>query len=373
MKRRKARPKKARPKSRRKPGPDDAILLNQLSLLRQRRLPYLAPLKAVVARTLAAFAPDEGRRLLEIGAGTGQLRELLPSRVAAQILYTDPSTRALRFIARAEPGAQTLVARAESLPLSDGECGAVFGLCVFDALADPARAVAELARVLHPGGRFVHFLDMATLLHRPFAQLAGSGLVPLPNVLSDPSDSEWPLDIVLAKRDELRGAQTLLARASAPPFAAFESYFRLFGASVFDARRAAEVFNRLASQSEPRQALRAILKQSASLRAARGVPVLSLLPFHSGKYLHSVMTEAFSKADLFEIEQDVVVAHACFLERSDSAHRYQSLCLGHQRLSENLPRRLLDPAAREQIAHHGFPSGQRLVEAGVFVFVARRV
>ena len=105
-----------------------------------------------------------------------------------------------------------LRASAGALPFDAGSVAAVLGLCVFDAIADQDAAVAEAARVLSPGGRFVHFMDMATLLETPFAKLHASNLVPIPNVFGDPGDHEWPLDIVLLARDWLDG---VLARRDA--------------------------------------------------------------------------------------------------------------------------------------------------------------
>ena len=103
---------------------------------------------------------------------------------------------------------------------------AVVGLCVFDAVGDAQAAVAEIARVLAPGGRFVHLLDMATLLEQPFEKLAGSGLVPIPNVFGDPGDHEWPLDIVLLRRDWLANLLRFAAGAGHPFAATFAPIFR---------------------------------------------------------------------------------------------------------------------------------------------------
>ena len=119
-------------------------------------------------------------------------------------------------------------ATAEALPIAAGACGAVVGLCVIDAVADADAAAAEIARVLAPGGRFVHLLDMATLLEQPFAKLAGSGLVPIPNVFGDPGDHEWPLDIVLLQRDWLASLLRFAAGAGHPFAATFAPIFAPF-------------------------------------------------------------------------------------------------------------------------------------------------
>ena len=99
------------------------------------------------------------------------------------------------------------------------------------------RAVAEIARVLAPGGRFVHLLDMATLLEQPFEKLAGSGLVPIPNVFGDPGDHEWPLDVVLLRRDWLANLLRFAADAGHPFAATFAPIFAPFLADSVRRRR----------------------------------------------------------------------------------------------------------------------------------------
>ena len=64
----------------------------------------------------------------------------------------DASTRMLR-IARTRRGASAVLADALALPLADGTADAVILAYVLFHLADPARAAAEAARVLRPGGR----------------------------------------------------------------------------------------------------------------------------------------------------------------------------------------------------------------------------
>ena len=266
-------------------------------------------------------------------------------------------------------GAAVVRATAEALPVAAGACGAVVGLCVMDAVADVGAAAAELARVLAPGGRFVHLLDMATLLEQPFAKLAGSRLVPLPNVFGDPGDHEWPLDIVLLKRDWLAGLLRFATGAGHPFAAAFTPIFAPFLAEApsFDVVTATNAFKAIAGSGERRRALAAMLTSASRLAVAQGHPPVEPLPFHSGRYLQSVLQAGFTAAG-FTIELSEIVARAARRPARDDERgiRYRSLCLGHERLESALPRRLLTEATGIRPR-----AGEILVEAGVFAFVAR--
>jgi SAM-dependent methyltransferase len=92
----------------------------------------------------------EPRRILDLGAGTGQLSELL---VAAghDVVAADPSTEMLAQLAARLPGVPTLVAGAEALPLADDDVDAVVAGQAAHWF-EPAAAGREFRRVLRPGG-----------------------------------------------------------------------------------------------------------------------------------------------------------------------------------------------------------------------------
>jgi SAM-dependent methyltransferase len=101
------------------------------------------------------LAPAKGARWLDVGCGNGAFTELVAAHCApAQIIGVDPSAAQLAF-ARARPALHT--ARFEqgdamALPLPDDSVDiAVMPLVLFFVPA-PARGVAEMARVVRPGG-----------------------------------------------------------------------------------------------------------------------------------------------------------------------------------------------------------------------------
>jgi SAM-dependent methyltransferase len=375
-KRSKRRPASQQPRAVETAG--DAALLETLDLLARRRAPYVDLLAGITGDVLARFPIDEGAgAVLELGAGTGALRSWLPAAIAARAVHTDPSLRALALLHGRHRAARVAVARAERLPIGDGTCGGVLGLCVFDAIhaggADVERgAVAEIARVLAPGGRFVHLLDMATLLDAPFAKLVAGGLVPIPNVFSDPADHPWPLDILLLRRDWTAGLLELCARAGhslAREFAAFFQPF-LTPAVTFDAERAAGAFKVVASDGERRFALSSGIASACQLAVQQGYPTFQPLPFHSGRYLASVLDTLFRDSGAFRIEHSEIVTRSLWRPAA-GAPRYRSLALGHERIMAELPARLLDESARQPPA--GIEASATLVEAGAFAFVATRL
>jgi SAM-dependent methyltransferase len=103
-------------------------------------------------RTRAAGGAEG--RVLEIGAGTGFNFPYYPE--GTEVVATEPDPHMLR---RAEPrarahGIDLRAAPAEQLPFPDAGFDTVVATGVLCAVDDPARALAEVHRVLRPGGGF---------------------------------------------------------------------------------------------------------------------------------------------------------------------------------------------------------------------------
>jgi ubiquinone/menaquinone biosynthesis C-methylase UbiE len=101
---------------------------------------------AAFVRARAAEAYD--RPVLEVGCGTGRWL----TEAGDNPIGLDPSAGMLEHARRRVPSARLIRGRAEALPLAARCCGAVLCVYVVHHLDDPARAVAEAARVLAPGG-----------------------------------------------------------------------------------------------------------------------------------------------------------------------------------------------------------------------------
>jgi ubiquinone/menaquinone biosynthesis C-methylase UbiE len=104
------------------------------------------------ARVLAEI--PEGARVLEVGAGTGLNFRFYPR--ACSSACVEPSREMIvRASAKSDrpEGALLVQARAEELPFGEGAFDAAFATLVFCSVASPARAFAELRRVVRRGGR----------------------------------------------------------------------------------------------------------------------------------------------------------------------------------------------------------------------------
>jgi ubiquinone/menaquinone biosynthesis C-methylase UbiE len=114
------------------------------------------------------LAPLHGS-VLEVGAGTGRNVDLYPAAVTTLVL-AEPD-RHMRAKLRQNSGESirdvTIVdAPAERLPFDDGRFDAVVSTLVLCSVADQRDALAEIRRVLRPGGAFV-FIEHVAAHDRP--------------------------------------------------------------------------------------------------------------------------------------------------------------------------------------------------------------
>ncbi len=92
--------------------------------------------------------------VLEIGAGLGFMRRNWPEKYLGRWIESDEQPAFL------EGRENTQQASVYSLPFESRSFDIVCGFSSFDVLHDLESAFAEVDRVLRPGGRFFHFLDM---------------------------------------------------------------------------------------------------------------------------------------------------------------------------------------------------------------------
>lgn len=92
-----------------------------------------------------------GARVLDLGAGTGKLRQMDFSGCGATVWGVDPDPSVLQNPHLDE----ARVAQGEEIPCADGSFDVVFANNVLEHLADPPAVFREVARVLAPGGLFL--------------------------------------------------------------------------------------------------------------------------------------------------------------------------------------------------------------------------
>lgn len=111
----------------------------------------------------------EGRRVLDIGCGTGYGTAYLRHGGASAVVGVDRDRRSIAYARShyAEPGLEFLVGDAEVLPPGLGAFGTVVSSNVFEHLHDPARALDRVRHHLLPEGQFLlvvpPILDAASL------------------------------------------------------------------------------------------------------------------------------------------------------------------------------------------------------------------
>lgn len=113
---------------------------------------WFVAMRATVRDAFESLRLPPDARVLDVGCGTGGTVKAL--RGLARFTGLDMSPTAARFAAR-RTGEAVLCGMATDLPLQDASMDAVLALDVFEHVPDDGRAVAEVRRVLRPGGALV--------------------------------------------------------------------------------------------------------------------------------------------------------------------------------------------------------------------------
>jgi SAM-dependent methyltransferase len=120
---------------------------------------------------LAAEHLRGARRVLDVGTGEGQLARLAQRNGAATVVGIDPTDAQITVAHARADGPAYARAGAAALPLDTASFDAVVACLVFEHIDDVDAAIAEVARVLEPGGRFLFFLN------HPLLQTPNSGWI----------------------------------------------------------------------------------------------------------------------------------------------------------------------------------------------------
>jgi len=102
-------------------------------------------------RTVSGLRP---RRVLEVGGGQGELAERMQAELAAEVTFLDQSERMVE-LARARGIADAHVGDVQRLPFGSERFDTVVAAWMLYHVEDLEHGIAELARVLQPGGRLV--------------------------------------------------------------------------------------------------------------------------------------------------------------------------------------------------------------------------
>jgi len=131
--------------------------------------------KEVAFRAIAAGRP---RKVLEVGPGPGELSARMTEELGADVVAVDVSERMVE-LARSR-GVDARVGDVQSLPFEDGSFDTVVAAWMLYHVPDLDRGLAEIARVLEPGGRLIAVTNSELHLHeaRVRAGVSMIGLLP---------------------------------------------------------------------------------------------------------------------------------------------------------------------------------------------------
>ncbi len=111
------------------------------------------------------------RCVVEVGTGEGQVARTLSEAGVPVVVGVDPSVTQVAEAHRRDGGPRYARAGAEHLPVRAGSVDGVVVCLVLEHVADLDAPVAEIARILVPGGTFL------LLLNHPLLQTPGSGWI----------------------------------------------------------------------------------------------------------------------------------------------------------------------------------------------------
>ncbi len=94
-----------------------------------------------------------GQDALDVGCGTGALTDVLVERLGAdRVTAVDPSQSFVAALSAKHPDLPVQRASAERLPFADATFDRTLAQLVVHFMAEPAKGLAEMARVTRPGG-----------------------------------------------------------------------------------------------------------------------------------------------------------------------------------------------------------------------------
>lgn len=143
---------------------------------------------------------EPGSAVLDLGCGEGQIARRSARQLDCRVFGMDTSAAQLATASTRGGSPAYLRASAPAIPLSENCVDAVVACLMLEHVDDMGATIAEAARVLRPGGRFL------VLLNHPIVQTPGSGWVDDHYV--DPPEQYWQLGAYLveaANREEVAG------------------------------------------------------------------------------------------------------------------------------------------------------------------------
>jgi SAM-dependent methyltransferase len=145
---------------------------------------------------LAAACLSHAERVLDVGCGEGQVSRLAKNLSGAErVVGVDPAWAQLHVAVKRAGGPAYARGEAARLPFRDDAFDAVVACLVFEHIVALDEAIAEVSRVLCPGGRFALFLN------HPLLQTPNSGWID--DQILDPPEQYWRIGDYLIEDETL--------------------------------------------------------------------------------------------------------------------------------------------------------------------------
>ena len=186
---------------------------------------------------LGLLTAKPGEKILDIGCGTGHMAAKI-AESGALVTGLDRSPEMVRQAQAAYPGIRFEVGDATAIPLG-GPFDAVFSNATLHWIKEPERTVAEISRLLRPGGRFVaefggrgNVAELVAAMERAWSKLHLSQ--PLPNPWYFPSVGEYA---AILERNGLEVTYSLLFDRPTPleeDENGLRNWLMMFGGAIFE-------------------------------------------------------------------------------------------------------------------------------------------
>jgi hypothetical protein len=216
----------------------------------------------------------------------------------------------------------------------------------------------------------MHWLDMSTVLAPVVASLAGTNLVPFPNVFSDPAEGEWPEDLFLMPREQLALVVAILASAGHGLALPLKQYLATFSTSPLAVGAASAELIQLQDNAQLRQLLKAAFQaafEHATPAVRERLAAFEGRPVSSARHFEQRMLGWFGRESGFDVEESKLVRAWETVPAVAAPFPYMSCSIGEQRSLSYMPEALLCSDAVP-------PSeGSALLEQGIHAFVASRI
>lgn len=154
---------------------------------------YTEQIIPLIATELAGLST-----IVDIGTGEGQVARVL-SADGSTVVGVDPIRSQITEAAERGGGPLYVTSAADALPLASESVDGAVACLVFEHIDAVDEAIAEVARVLRPGGTFLF------LLNHPLLQTPGSGWID--DQILDPPEQYWRIGPYLVEAETVEEVQ----------------------------------------------------------------------------------------------------------------------------------------------------------------------